>query len=256
MTAEHGGSPTAFDGLVDAYDAARPGYPPALLDLLPPLEGRVVLEVGAGTGKASRVLAGAGARLVLTDLGPRMLARAHEHLPAAPAVVARAEQLPVRAHSVDLVTAAQAWHWVDVPRATAEVARVLRPGGALCVWWNEPAADGLAWFDAQQSRLEAANPRYRRGYRDRPYGDELVATGRFATVTRAEVAWERTLDLDTYELWLRSKSYVDAIREPARSSFLAAERASLQAGFPDGEVREAFTLRVWVALLADRVDRG
>ncbi|MCU1587338.1 MAG: Ubiquinone biosynthesis protein UbiE, partial [Frankiales bacterium] len=68
---EQPGSPTAFEDLVDDYDAARPHYPPALYDALPPLGD--ALELGAGTGIASVSLRPRS--LVVSDLGPRMLAR-------------------------------------------------------------------------------------------------------------------------------------------------------------------------------------
>ncbi|MDP9101980.1 MAG: ubiquinone biosynthesis protein UbiE, partial [Actinomycetota bacterium] len=63
------GSPTAFEHLVDDYDAARPGYPAELYAALPPLGGLDLLELGAGTGKGTARLLGAAASLTCTDLG-------------------------------------------------------------------------------------------------------------------------------------------------------------------------------------------
>lgn len=127
-------SNAAFESLVDDYEAARPRYPTALYDRLA-ATGRV-LELGAGTGIATRELART-ADVVATDLGPRMLGRLHEIVPAVPAVVARAEALPFADASFDLVCGAQMWHWVDVPLAAAEVARVLRPGGPFVVTFSD-----------------------------------------------------------------------------------------------------------------------
>ncbi|MDP9100934.1 MAG: class I SAM-dependent methyltransferase, partial [Actinomycetota bacterium] len=166
---------------------------------------------------------------------------------AVPVVVARAERLPFAAGSFDGVCGAQMWHWVDVAAASAEVARVLRPGGWLALWWNEVDADGLPWWDEQQDRLEAGNPRYRRGYRARDYRAELLETGVFAAVDRSEVRWSRTLDLALYERWLRSKSYVQALGDV--EGFLAAERASVAAAFPSGLVTEPFVVTLWLARL-------
>lgn len=240
------GSP--FDALADDYDRARPRYPGALFDALPPLAGRDLLELGAGTGIATRRLVARGARVVALDLGPSMLARLLARSPGTPVVLADAQALPVRAGAVDLVCAAQAWHWVRVTEAAAEVVRVLRPGGRLCVWWNEVAAEHEPWWQAQQDRLEAGSPGYSRHYRDRrPYGEELLATGLFGRVDGpVEVPWTRTLDLDTYAAWLRSKSYVAAMGA-GLPGFLTAERASLSAAFPDGLVREPFVTRLWTA---------
>lgn len=236
------GSPTAFEDLVDHYDAARPSYPSSVYDALPDLSGSV-LELGAGTGIATRELAQRAGSLVSTDLGPKMLARLHERSPDVPVVVCRAEALPFADGSFDVVCGSQMWHWVDVPVAAPQVLRVLRPGGALALWWNEVAGDGLSWWDAQQDRLEAGNPRYQRAYRSRDYRDELRPY--FSCLQEWTTTWERTLDWPTYERWLRSKSYVQALDDV--EGFVAAERASLAAGFPDGRIVEPFTVSLWIA---------
>lgn len=236
------GSPTAFEDLVDVYDAARPTYPPQLFDALPDLRGRV-LELGAGTGIATRELVQRAGSLVSTDLGPKMLGRLHERSPQVPVAVCRSEALPFADDAFDVVCGAQMWHWVDVARAAPEVVRVLRPGGALALWWNEVEADGLPWWDAQQDRLEAGNPRYSRGYRARDYGVELAPY--FASVTTWSTSWQRTLDWPTYEQWLRSKSYVQALGDV--EAFVAQERESLRQAFPDGRIVEPFRVSLWVA---------
>lgn len=237
---------TAFEALVDDYDAARPDYPQVLYDALPPLPGARLLELGTGTGLASRGLLAAGADVVGSDVGPRMLGRARAQL-GLPAVVARAEALPLRDACVDGVCGAQMWHWVDVEAATAEVVRVLRPGGWLAVWWNDVDAGDEPWYRAQQDRLEAADPSYSRAYRDRAYPDELRATGRFRDVRTWEGTWSRTLDWPRYERWLRSKSYVAAL--PDEQAFLDAERQSLASAFPDGRIVEPFRVRLVLASL-------
>ncbi|HEV7208436.1 MAG TPA: class I SAM-dependent methyltransferase [Mycobacteriales bacterium] len=235
----------AFDALADDYDAARPRYPQAIFAALPPLAGATVFDVGAGTGIASRRLAAAGARVIAVDLGAGMLARLRSRTPTLPAVVAVGEALPFPARCADLVTYAQAWHWVDVATASAEASRVLRPGGTLAVWWNDVPA-GLDWYDAQQDRLEAAVPGYTRGYRVADYGAQLTDTGVFASVEPLEVRWERRIDLPTYERWLRSKSYVAQLGTGVEA-FVAAEMRQVAAVFPAGEVTEPFTARLWLA---------
>jgi SAM-dependent methyltransferase len=232
------GSPTAFEALVDDYDAARPSYPVALYDKLGDLGD--CLELGAGTGIASEELATRCRSLVVTDLGPKMLARGlTKH--AWPGVVCRAEALPFKGSSFDTVTGAQMWHWVDKAAGPIEARRVLREGGRLLLWWNESLADGQAWWDRQQDRLEAGNSRYRRGYRDVDYNAQL---GQWFDTTPAEdIPWERTLGLDLYERWMRSKSYVQELDDV--EAFIAASLADLREAFPDGQVVEPFVTRLW-----------
>ncbi len=232
----HPGSPTAFEDLVEDYDAARPSYPPETYAALGELGD--CLELGAGTGIASVELARRG-RLVVSDLGPKMLAKG---LPkhGSPAVVCRAEALPFADSAFDTVCGAQMWHWTAVP-AGAEVARVLRPGGRLLLWWNEVRADGAAWFDRQQDRLEAGNPDYGRDYRDNDYAEALEPF--LEPLPLLEIPWERTISPALYARWLRSKSYVQ--RMPDVDAFVAACLSDLAETFPDGAIVEPFVTRLW-----------
>jgi SAM-dependent methyltransferase len=230
------GDPLAFEDLVDHYDAARPSYTHDLYDALGILGD--VLELGAGTGIASVELAKRG-NLVVSDLGPKMLAKGlTKH--GRPGVVARAEALPFADASFDTVCGAQMWHWTSEP-AGKEVARVLKPHGRLLLWWNESDADGQPWWDAQQDRLEAGNPAYTRGYREIDYNAQL---GRwFTTHPPFLTRWSRTISLELYERWLRSKSYVQQL--PDVDGFVAACLDDLRAVFPDGQVLEPFVTRLW-----------
>lgn len=249
---------TPFEALVEEYDSARPSYPDALYDALEEYAGRlagaVVVECGAGTGVATRALRGRGATVLATDLGEAMLrrnvARAGDQGAGGqgtnpPAAVADGHALPVRDGAADLVCYAQAWHWMRVPAAAGEAARVLRPGGSLAVWWNDSAAHGQPWYDRQQDRLEALSPGYTRDYRKRDYGAELSSLGLFGSLRHAAVDWVRLLSIEEYLVFQRSKSYVAAI--PDLPGYLREEEASLRAAFPDGVVAEPFRARLWVA---------
>lgn len=233
------GSPTAFEALVDDYDAARPRYPDEVFDALD-LAGAEVLEIGSGTGIATAGLLPRCASVVATDLGPRMLARNAAAHPGLRVAVCAAEQLPFADSSYDVICGAQMWHWTGAA-AAAEARRVLRPGGRLALWWNE-STDSSWWWDRQQDRLEAGNPAYGRGYRERDYAAELA--GDFTAEPTRSFTWSRTLDVPLYERWLRSKSYVQAL--PDVEAFIAASLADLRVAFPDGQVIEPFVTRLFV----------
>ena len=125
-----------FDQQAEAYDRFRPTYPDAVIDdLLGPVPaGLEVLDVGCGTGIASRQIAQRGAEVLGVELAPRMAEIARGHGVAVE--IAAFEAWNSAGRTFDRVTSAQAWHWLDLPVATAKAASVLRPGGKLCLIWN------------------------------------------------------------------------------------------------------------------------
>src|SRR5688572_2361736 len=168
-------SRTTFDHVATQYDAARPDYPASLYDVLEsalgqPLPRADVLDVGAGTGIATRALAGRGARVVAVDPGPVVLGllRSRSTSRVRP-VLGDGNDLPLRDGSVDLVTYAQSWHWTDPVRSVPEAARVLHDRGVLAVWWNFLMADGEPWFEDFTARNEASTPTYHRSHRGVDY---------------------------------------------------------------------------------------
>lgn len=93
----------------------------------------VAIDLGCGTGLSTRALRGRAGRIIAADISAAMLREATRESGAL-YVVAGAERIPVRDSVADLVTAGAAFHWFDQPRAFAELARVLRPGGGLAVY--------------------------------------------------------------------------------------------------------------------------
>ena len=130
----------SFGSQAAAYERGRPSYPPEAIDwLLAPTDSwdaRDVLDLGAGTGKLTTRLVERGLDVVAVDPIAEMLDVLRTTLPATPALLGTAEQIPLGDNSVDAVLVAQAWHWFDPQRAVAEVVRVLRPGGRLGLVWN------------------------------------------------------------------------------------------------------------------------
>jgi len=139
-----------FTAEAAAYDSARPSYPPDavrwLIDHLGIAPGQRVVDLAAGTGKLTALLAGAGARLIAVEPVAAMGELLRAKLPAVPLLAGVAEAMPFAGGSLDAVVVAQAFHWFDPDRALAELSRVIRVGGRLGLIWN--ARDrSVGWVD-------------------------------------------------------------------------------------------------------------
>ncbi|MFF2198428.1 class I SAM-dependent methyltransferase [Streptomyces sp. NPDC058157] len=240
----------SFDKAAARYAASRPSYPPALLDAVEelsgrPLEGARVADIGAGTGLATALLHARGARVVAVEPGLGMASQLRLGLPHVPVVLGDGDNLPLATGSMDVLTYAQAWHWTDPRKSVPEALRVLRPGGALALWWND--GDGaVPWTAAQDSRLRrlfgapdgAPDPLAR--FRGLP--------ARLGIVTR-QLAWARRIPLDTHLANLASYSDFLVLGEDGTRAFLAEERDILREVFPNGMVEERYVVSLAVAVV-------
>jgi SAM-dependent methyltransferase len=128
----------SFGAVADEYDRLRSGPSAAALDWLLPEGASDVLEIGAGTGILTRLLAERVDHLTAVEPDERMRAVLAGADPRIQVLAGQAEEIPAGSSSVDVVIAQSAWHWVDEARAIPEVARVLRPGGRLSLVWTGP----------------------------------------------------------------------------------------------------------------------
>jgi SAM-dependent methyltransferase len=143
---------SSFGSQAAAYAEHRPGYPAAAVRwaLEPvagahPAGGLHVLDLGAGTGKLTEGVLAQGHRVTAVEPDGQMLGELRRRVPAATALAGGAEEIPLPDGSVDAVVVGQAFHWFDQERALPEIARVLRPGGALAALWNTDD-DRVEWI--------------------------------------------------------------------------------------------------------------
>jgi ubiquinone/menaquinone biosynthesis C-methylase UbiE len=135
----------AFELVAELYERARPEYPREavgwIAERLELREGQTVLDLGAGTGKLARALAGTGARVVAVEPGEAMLAELKRAVPQVKALRGGAEDIPLGDSTVDAVTVGQAFHWFRHDEAVPELHRVLKPGGGVALLWNSRDQD-------------------------------------------------------------------------------------------------------------------
>lgn len=242
----------SFETAADRYAAHRPSYPPALLDAVEELTGRPLAgaraaDVGAGTGIATALLRDRGAEMIAVEPGAAMAGQLRAALPGVPLVRGDGNALPLATGSRDLLTFAQSWHWTRPDRSVPEARRVLRPGGALALWWNTSALDA-PWTTAQAERVarhtatpppSARRPEDAEAFR-RAGVDRLPAARRL-------IRWQRTVSLDTHLGNLTSHSAFLVREKEDTRRFAEAERARLLELFPDGQVEEAYVVDLLVA---------
>lgn len=239
----------SFDTAAADYAANRPSYPSGLLDAVEeltgrPLDGARVADVGAGTGLATTLLRARGANVIAVEPGPGMASQFRLGLPGVPLVIGNGNNLPLASDSVDLVTYAQAWHWTDQRKSVPEALRVLRPGGALALWWNDSDST-IAWIADQDARLRRLF-----GAEDSPH-DPMARFRRLPDelgFVHRHVPWTRSVPLDVHLANLASYSDFLVLGKEATNTFVAEERDLLTDVFPNGMVEEHYVVSLAVAI--------
>lgn len=221
---------------VDAerYERVRPTYPHQLFEDLARLAcigpGCRVLEIGPGTGQATRPLADHGCQLIGVELSPDLAVVAKANLAAYPAVTivtAAFEGWPLPDERFDTVVSATAFHWIDPTVGVTKAADALRPGGVLATIATSHVAGGTeAFFAEVQACYEQWDPVTPPGLRLTPAGDiplddrELKRTGRFERATFRRYEWEIDYSTEEYrDLLLSYSGHID-LDPVARRSLL------------------------------------
>ena len=237
-----------FTPQVAAY-AARPGYPEALLDRLLVAAGVAagdrVADVGAGTGIFTAQLSARGLAIDAVEPNPSMSAQA----PALPGVTWHAgsfEATALPAGSVRWVTAAQAFHWADPPRALPELHRILVPGGHLTVLWNDRRDDASPLLAATRAVIRARAPGFDELYRARDWATELTAGAWFGDVVADEEPHEVVMSRERYRTLWRSHNRLAEAADADLPAVLAGIDALVD-GLDRDDIAIPYTTRAWTA---------
>jgi len=204
-----------FDRVAQRYAAFRVGYSPeTAATIAREAKGGDVLDVATGTGLLAHQLRPLVRRVVGVDVALDMLRAAR-----VPVAQGAAERLPFRDGAFDAVTCAQAFHWVDRPRALAEFRRVTRRGGVVAVVWKYP--DASAPYDAMAIRLlgEMTGKPVPAARLDPPV--EL------AGARRLEFTWDVPWTVDGYVGFLESRESLRQRAGEKREAWIAEVRRQL-----------------------------
>jgi SAM-dependent methyltransferase len=223
-----------FDTTAGAYERARPDYPPEAVEALAAAlalgPGTTTVDLGAGTGKLTRLLVPTGSTVVAVE---PLAGRRAELARAVPGVEIRegtAQALPLGDATVDAVVAAQAFHWFADGDALAEIHRVLRPGGGLGLVWNvhDQSVPWVARFSEVLEPHAAAIPRHRSG----AWREVLEASGLFTDLEERRFRHAQVVDPVSIRDRVGSISFVAVLPEPERQALLAEVAALVESQPP------------------------
>lgn len=240
-----------FSDRVGDYVRCRPSYPPELLECLRRTCGLtphwVVADVGSGTGLLAKVFLENGNRVYGVEPNAAMRTAGEEYLRAYDRFISqegRAEATGLQSHSVDLISAGQAFHWFDRQRSRAEFERILRTGGWMALVWNERLTS-TPFLAGYEQLLRCYSPEYPK-VDHRNLDEEALAEffhpGRF----RQEVFFMRQqFDWEGLQgRWL-SSSYVPAPGHPGHEEMRRELRVIFDRYQQDGLVDWEYKTRVY-----------
>jgi SAM-dependent methyltransferase len=209
-----------FSGVAKSYAESRPGYPAALFDWLASIVAHhdVAWDAATGSGQAAIGLAGHFRHVIGTDTSEEQILHARPH-PRVAYQVGPAEQSGLADRSVDLVVAASALHWFDLPRFYAEVVRVTRSGGVVAAWTYHVAHVEPPFEAALRPFYrDVVGPYFAAGARlvdDRYRAIRLPGEAILAAAFSVSVQWTVAQMLDFVRTWSGVQAYIQATgRDP------------------------------------------
>jgi SAM-dependent methyltransferase len=257
VTASSDFDPTGrFTDRVTDYARTRPGYPPAVLDVLRSdlglVPAHVVADVGSGTGLLSRLLVDNGNVVYGVEPNQAMASVAAADLASSGRfhpVAGRAEGTGLAGRSVDLVTAGQAFHWFSVPETRAEFLRILRPGGGVALVWNLRRLDSTPFLRDYEAFLHRWSTDYAEV--SERYANPAALQALFGAGGWREHSFghSQLFDLDGLRGRLLSSSYTPKEGDPRRASMLAALPEVFGAHAREGRVSFDYDARVFLGRL-------
>ncbi|MEO6276720.1 class I SAM-dependent methyltransferase [Roseateles sp.] len=224
----HNAAQRGYTSAPDSYQRGRPEYPDALNTWLAAVlgvrEGVQVVDLGAGTGKFTKLLARAGARVTAIEPVDAMRTKLSEGLPGVRALAGTAEAMPLADGDVDVLICAQAFHWFANEQALREMHRVLRPAGRLGLVWNvrDESHEWVAAITEVITPYEGSAPRFHTGKWKLPFeGQTLFSALQPTLFPHSHVGSFEQVVIDRF----LSVSFIAALPQAERESVAEQLRA-------------------------------
>ncbi len=242
---------TRFSDRVENYVRYRPGYPAEVLDVLRAeaglAPGQAVADVGSGTGISARLFLDAGHPVYAVEPNAEMRAAAEAMLGADPrfhSVAGSAEATTLPDASVELVVAAQAFHWFDPAAVAPEWRRILRPGGWIVLLWNTRQTDSTPFLRAYEALLREHGTDYTTVNHEN-VTDEALRAVLGDGYARRVVPSEQVFDFDALKGRLLSSSYAPNVDHPGHAPVMDALRRIFDEHQRDGRVRFLYDTEIY-----------
>jgi len=245
-----------FSSRVADYVRYRPGYPAALIELLCEKCGlrreRVVADVGSGTGLLSKVFLDNGNRVIGVEPNDEMRVAGDEFLAEYArfsSVKGSSESTTLGNASVDLVTAAQAFHWFEPAATRREFARILKPGGSVVVIWNDRRIGETAFGRAYEDLLVRYGTDYAKVKEAYPEAGDMENFFGNENFARAELPNFQEFDLPGLRGRLRSSSYAPREGDARYEPMMDALRELFDTNQDGGKVRMEYATQIYFGRL-------
>ncbi|WP_322008818.1 class I SAM-dependent methyltransferase [Paraburkholderia sp. J12] len=207
-----------------------------------------VADIGAGTGLSAKLFLDAGHPVVAVEPNDAMRAAADQWLASYPgyrSVAGTAEATTLDTASVDLVTAAQAFHWFDKAATRREFARILKPRGQIVLFWNSRLLEGSPFLAGYEALLQRYCPEYASVAESYPDDAGMADWFGEGYERKSVFANAQLLDYAGLEGRLMSTSYAPKAGDPRHAPMLAALRVLFDETQEQGRVNFAYETRVY-----------
>lgn len=246
-----------FSNRVENYIKYRPSYPAALIDHVIARarlhDGDSVADIGSGTGIFTALLLARGLRVYavepnreMREAAKRLLVNKDNFM----SIDGGAEHTTLPDRSVEIVCAAQAFHWFDATRTRTEFQRILKPGGLVALIWNDRKVDASPFLEAYDELLRTRGADYEQVNHRNIDADKLHAFFGKGGYEETTFANEQHFNWDGLYGRAMSSSYVPAEGSDGYGPFVAGLRDIFNAHAQNGHVTLEYNTRLYMGALA------